>query len=55
MIQYLNDNIGESIEVQTYKKLLLQDIDRDKKLCNYFNQVDDKLKFAIVFANIALN
>ena len=50
MIQYINENIGLSIEAQTYKQLLQQDIERDKKLCDYFKQVDDKSKYAIVFA-----
>ena len=50
MIQYINENIGLSIEAQTYKQLLQQDIDRDKKLCDYFKQVDDKSKYSIVFA-----
>ena len=48
MIQYLNENIGETIDVQSYKLILQQDLVRDKKLCDYFMQEDDKPKYLIV-------
>ena len=50
MIQYLNENLGEEIDVETYKQLLQQDLMRDKKLCDYFMQENDKPKYAIVSA-----
>ena len=48
MIQYLKENIGDTIDIQSYKIILQQDLVRDKKLCDYFMQEDDKPKYLIV-------
>jgi hypothetical protein len=50
MKQYLEENLGEEIDINTYKQILQQDLMRDKKLCDYFMQEDDKPKYAIVSA-----
>ena len=50
--QFLKENIGTEIQLDKYKIVLNNGIQRDKKLMNYFLQIKDKEKYEIVLARL---
>ena len=46
--QFLKKSIGEEISIENYKIVLTNDINRDKKLLEYFYEIKDKEKYEIV-------
>ena len=52
--QTLEDSLGEEITPQDYLTLLKVTFDHDKKLADYFKQIGDKEKFALVNERLPL-
>ena len=50
--QFLKENIGTEIQLDKYKIVLNNGIQRDKKLMNYFLQIKDREKYEIVLARL---
>ena len=50
--QFLKDNIGTQIQLDSYKIVLNNGIKRDRKLMNYFLQIKDREKYEIILARL---